>query len=124
MAAATGGRVIAHLVKANQAPEHGTGRDFHAADFHIVLMLKGWAKFMYDDEEHLVAAGDCAHQRPGIPPFRFDCSPDMEYLEVVGSASFTTIDVEGPCSVPSPAPWPEVAAVPEVVIVPEVATVK
>ncbi len=124
VAAAKRGRVIADLVKANQPPEHGTGRHLHAVDFHIVLMLKGWAKFTYEDKEHLVAAGDRAHQRPGIPPFRFDCSPDMEYLEVVGSASFTTIDVEGPCAVPSPAPWPEVAAAPEVVIVPEVATVK
>ena len=41
VAAATGGRVITHLVKANQAPEHGTGWHFHEADFHIVLMLKG-----------------------------------------------------------------------------------
>ena len=34
-------------------------------EFHIVLMLKGWARFMYGDEETLVAAGDCVHQRPG-----------------------------------------------------------
>jgi len=108
VAAATGGRVIAHLVKANQAPEHGTGWHYHEADFHIVLMLKGWAKFMYEDKEHLVAAGDCVHQRPGITHFLFDYSPDMEYLEVVGPASFTTVDVEGPCAVPSPAPWPAV----------------
>jgi len=44
--AATGGQVIAQLVKANQAPEKGTGWHRHEAQFHIVLMLKGWARFM------------------------------------------------------------------------------
>ena len=62
---ATHGKVIAHLVRANEAPEKGTGWHRHEADFHIVIMLKGWAKFMYDDQETLVAAGDCVHQRPG-----------------------------------------------------------
>ena len=46
--AATNGRVIAQLVKANMAPEKGTGWHRHEADFHIVLMLKGWARFMYE----------------------------------------------------------------------------
>jgi len=68
-------------------------------------MLKGWAKFMYEDRETLVEAGDCVHQRPGITHYLFDYSPDMEYLEVVGPANFTTVDVGGPCAVPAPAPW-------------------
>ena len=94
IAAATGGRVIAHLVTANSAPTIGTGWHFHEADFHIVLMLKGWAKFMYEDKETLVAAGDCVHQRPGIVHYLYDYSPDMEYLEVVGPANFGTVEVE------------------------------
>ena len=105
IAAATGGRVLAQLVKAVNAPDKGTGWHRHQADFHIVLMLKGWAKFMYDDKEHLVAAGDCVHQCPGIRHFLFDYSPDMEYLEVVGPADFGTVEVDGPCAVPPPAPW-------------------
>ena len=106
IAEATHGRVIAQLVKANQAPEKGTGWHRHEAQFHIVLMLKGWARFMYGDEETLVAAGDCVHQRPGIRHYLFDYSPDMEYLEVVGPADFTTVDVEkGPAEVPAPKPW-------------------
>jgi mannose-6-phosphate isomerase-like protein (cupin superfamily) len=105
IAEATGGRVIAQLVKANEPPEHGTGWHQHVADFHIVIMLKGWAKFMYEDKEYLVEAGDCVHQRPGITHFLFDYSPDMEYLEVVGPADFGTVDVEGPAPVPPPAPW-------------------
>ncbi len=105
IAEATGGRVIAHLVKANMAPEHGTGWHIHHAEFHIVLMLKGWAKFMYEDKDTLVAAGDCVHQRPGIVHYLYDYSPDMEYLEVVGPADFGTTEVEAPYTVPAPAPW-------------------
>ena len=93
--AATGGRVLAQLVRANEAPEKGTGWHVHHADFHIVLMLKFWARFMYGDREHLVAAGDCFHQRPGIVHYLFDYSPDMEYLEVVSPGDFTTIETTG-----------------------------
>jgi quercetin dioxygenase-like cupin family protein len=105
VAKATGGRVIAHLVKANTAPEAGTGWHSHDGDFHIVIMLKGWAKFMYEDKETLVAAGDCVHQRPGIVHFLYDYSPDREYLEVVGPADFGTIAEAAPCAVPPPTPW-------------------
>ncbi|HEY2560503.1 MAG TPA: cupin domain-containing protein [Caldimonas sp.] len=110
IAAATHGKVIAQLVKANVAPERGTGWHRHEAGFHIVVMLKGWAKFMYEDQETLVAAGDCVHQRPGIVHFLYDYSFDMEYLEIVGPADFTTIDMNAPACVPEPAPWPVAAA--------------
>jgi quercetin dioxygenase-like cupin family protein len=103
---ATHGKVIAHLVRAKNAPEKGTGWHRHEAQFHIVYMLKGWARFMYGEQETLVEAGDVVHQRPGIVHFLFDYSPDMEYLEVVGPADFSTVDVEGPCAVPTPsASW-------------------
>lgn len=104
--AATHGRVIAQLVKANMAPEKGTGWHRHDADFHIVIMTKGWARFMYGEQETLVSAGDCVHQRPGIVHYLFDYSPDMEYLEIVGPADFKTVEVAGPCAVPEPQPWP------------------
>ena len=55
---ATNGKVIAHLVKANMAPETGTGWHKHEADFQIVIRTKGWTKFMYEDKETLVDAGD------------------------------------------------------------------
>jgi len=111
VAAATRGRVIAQLVRANEAPVQGTGWHRHEAQFHIVFMIKGWARFMYGDQETLVSAGDCVHQRPGIVHYLFDYSPDMEYLEIVGPAEFGTVDVSGPCEVPVPAAWPQ--AVPQ-----------
>ena len=105
IASATNGRVIAQLVRAKNAPEDGTGWHVHEAEFHIVYMLKGWARFMYEDKETLVRAGDCVHQNPGIRHYLFDYSKDMEYLEVVGPADFKSVEVGGPCEVPAPNPW-------------------
>jgi quercetin dioxygenase-like cupin family protein len=105
VADATHGKVIAHITKANMPPEQGTGWHIHVADFQIVYMLKGWAKFMYEDKETLVQAGDCIHQRPGIVHYLFDYSEDMEYLEIVGPADFGSVDAEAPCAVPPVTPW-------------------
>ncbi|WP_290903882.1 cupin domain-containing protein [Aquabacterium sp.] len=105
IAKATHGKVIAHLVKANHAPEKGTGWHRHEADFQIVIMTQGWARFMYEDQETLVKAGDCVHQRPGVRHYLFDYSPDMEYLEIVGPADFGTVDVPAVCEIPPPTPW-------------------
>ncbi len=103
--AATHGKVLAQLVKANLPPEKGTGWHCHEANFHIVIMTKGWAKFMYEDEVTLVQAGDCVHQRPGMVHYLFDYSPDMEYLEIISPADFRTIEMPDPCPVPDPTPW-------------------
>ena len=105
IADATNGKVIAHLVKANHAPETGTGWHRHEADFQIVIMTKGWARFMYEDKETLVKAGDCVHQRPGVRHYRFEYSPDMEYLGVVSPADFKSIGVEPVCDIPACTPW-------------------
>ena len=105
IAKATNGKVIAHLVKANLPPTVGTGWHKHIAEFQIVIMTKGWAKFMYEDKVTLVSAGDVVHQRPGITHYLFDYSPDMEYLEIVSPADFGTVPAEAPCEVPAPAPW-------------------
>jgi hypothetical protein len=93
IAKATNGKVIAHLVKANKPPTDGTGWHHHVADFQIVIMIKGWAKFMYEDQVTLMAH------------YLFDYSPDMEYLEIVGPADFGTVEVDGPCEVPHVTPW-------------------
>ena len=100
VADATRGKIIAHLVKANLPPAQGTGWHIHVAEFQIVIMIKGWARFMYGDKETLVEAGDCVHQQPGLTHFLFDYSPDMEYIEIVGPADFGTVDAPAPCEVP------------------------
>src|SRR6202000_3389169 len=105
VAAATNGKVIAHLVKANMAPEKGTGWQRHEGEFQIVLMTKGWARFMYGDKETLVEAGDCVHQMPGIVHYLFDYSPDMEHLEIVSPADFKSIDMPPAGEGPTPHAW-------------------
>jgi quercetin dioxygenase-like cupin family protein len=105
VAAATGGQVIAHLVRPVRAPEAGTGWHRHEANFQIVIMTRGWARFMYEDKDTLVKAGDVVHQRPGIVHFLFDYSADMEYLEIVSPADFKTIPMPAPCPVPPATPW-------------------
>jgi mannose-6-phosphate isomerase-like protein (cupin superfamily) len=108
IAAATGGQVICHLVKANPdlPPEDGTGWHKHECDFQIVIMTKGWARFMYEDKPTLVQAGDVVHQRPGITHYLFDYSPDMEYLEIVSPADFKTVDMPPATDkVPPVTPW-------------------
>lgn len=65
---------------------------------------------MYEDQETLVLAGDCVHQRPGIRHYLFDYSPDMEYLEIVSPADFKSVDVEPVCAIPPPTPWSQPAA--------------
>lgn len=103
---ATHGKVIAHLVKANLPPSEGTGWHYHVAEFQIVVMMKGWARFMYNDKVTLVSAGDVVHQQPGLVHYLFDYSADMEYLEIVGPANFESVEVEGPCAIPPVTPWP------------------
>ena len=105
VAEATHGKVVAHLVRAKLPPTDGTGWHKHIADFQIVIMMKGWARFMYEDKVTLVEAGDCVHQRPGITHYLFDYSPDMEYLEIVGPADFGTVPAEGLCDPPPVTPW-------------------
>ena len=108
IASATGGQVICHLVKANPdcPPEDGTGWHRHDCDFQIVIMVKGWARFMYEDKPTLVQAGDVVHQRPGIVHYLFDYSPDMEYLEIVSPADFKTIEMpRATDKVPPVTPW-------------------
>jgi mannose-6-phosphate isomerase-like protein (cupin superfamily) len=108
IAAATGGQVICHLVKANpeMPPEDGTGWHRHDCDFQIVIMMKGWARFMYEDKPTLVQAGDVVHQRPGIVHYLYDYSPDMEYLEIVSPADFKTVDMPPATDkVPPVTPW-------------------
>lgn len=105
MAAATGGKVLAQLVIAHNAREQGTGWQRHGADFHVVIMLRGWARFMYEDQETLVSAGGCVHQRPGIAHDLVNDSPDMEYLEIVGPADFSSVDAPAVCEVPAAKGW-------------------
>ena len=66
IAGATGGQVICHLVKANpdMPPEDGTGWHKHECDFQIVIMTKGWARFMYLEVTNRLPGGINLFGRP------------------------------------------------------------
>lgn len=59
------------------APAAGTGWHRHEATLQMVIMTKGWARILFEDQETLVQADDAVHQRPGVRRFLFDYSPDM-----------------------------------------------
>src|SRR5437773_12571883 len=67
--AATKGKVRVQLVRAaykSSEAKGGTGFHFHAADAHVVFMVRGGARFDYDGIDTLIEAGDCVHQPPGM----------------------------------------------------------
>src|SRR5258708_28550455 len=74
IAAATGGQVICHLVKANadMPPGDGTGWHRHDRDFQILIMMEGWARVLYEDKPTLGPARPVVHQSPGLGHHPFD----------------------------------------------------
>jgi len=107
VAQATGGRLLCHLVRAKDAPSGGTGWHRHKVGFHIVYMMSGWAKFMYDGASVHVGKGDCVYMPPGITHYLYDYSPDMEFLEIESPVEALTESVPALCETPEPTPWPE-----------------
>jgi quercetin dioxygenase-like cupin family protein len=99
--AATNGRIRVQLVRAahkSAEAKGGTGFHFHTADVHVVYMVRGWARFDYDGVDTLVKAGDCVHQRPGIVHSLYDWSEDMEFMEIIMPADFSTTEITPPAT--------------------------
>ena len=88
---ATGGRYLAHVIRAKQACAGGTGRHLHELDFQMVYVLKGWLRFAYEGEgEFRLGPGDSVLQPPGIKHELIACSADCEVLEITSPADFAT----------------------------------
>ena len=105
---ATGGKVVAHVIRARpgSAP-HGEWH-LHECEVQLVYVLKGWVRFEYEGVgEVLMKAGSCFYQPPRIRHRELAHSPDVEMLEVVSPASFKTRSVklaaEKPAARKSPA---------------------
>ncbi len=94
IAAATEGRVIAHVIKAI-TPLHSKTPHFHETEFQLVYVLKGWIEFNYEGVGKVrLTPGSCVHQPPGIRHAELGHSDDLELLEVVVPAEFKTVEVE------------------------------
>ena len=94
IAAATEGRVIAHVIKAI-TPLHSKTPHFHETEFQLVYVLKGWIEFNYEGIGKVrLTPGSCVHQPPGIRHAELGHSKDLELLEVVVPAEFRTVEVD------------------------------
>ena len=91
MRQATGGRVVAHVVRAVPGGDFSSQLHLHRTSFQMVYVLKGWITFDYEGQgEVRLEAGDCVHQPPGIRHRELGHSDDVELLEIVMPGDFTT----------------------------------
>lgn len=92
---ATGGRFDAHVIRAVPGRESEGAWHRHDLDFQLVYVLKGWVVFEYEGQgEHILRAGSCVLQPPGIRHREVRHSDDMELIEIVSPADFGTEAVE------------------------------
>ena len=88
---ATGGKVLAHIIRAAQSCEAPMGYHSHALDFQMVYMIRGWARIDLEDiGEIRVEAGDALYQAPGIKHEVLEHSDDWEVMEITLPAEFET----------------------------------
>ena len=91
IAAATEGRVVAHVIRAAQGAEFSSQAHRHHTEFQLVYILKGWIEFEYEGQGVVrLEAGSCVYQPPGIRHRELGHSEDVEMLEVVMPGNFAT----------------------------------
>ena len=93
---ATQGRVAAHVIRAAAGQAFSSQPHRHDTEFQLVYVLKGWIEFEYEGQGAVrLVAGSCVYQPPGIRHRELGHSDDVEMLEVVLPAGFTTEVVDG-----------------------------
>ncbi len=91
---ATAGRVVAHVIRAAAGTDFSSQPHIHNTTFQLVYVLKGWIEFEYEGQGRVrLEAGSCVHQPPQIRHREVGHSEDVEMLEVVLPANFTTEEV-------------------------------
>ena len=89
--AATGGKVVAHVIRATAGTDFSSQPHLHHTTFQLVYVLKGWIEFEYEGQGRVrLEAGSCVHQPPGIRHRELGHSEDVELLEIVMPGDFTT----------------------------------
>jgi len=97
IAKATGGRVLAHVIRAVPGGAAGFGWHKHSVDFQMYYVLKGWVEFDYEGVGRVRSeAGSCVHQPPGIAHAEIAHSDDLELLEITLPAEFATAELAAP----------------------------
>lgn len=91
VAAATGGRVGAHVIRARAASETADETHHHELEFQLVYVLRGWVDFEYAGVGRVrLEAGSSVVQPPGIRHAELAHSEDLELLEITLPARFET----------------------------------
>ena len=87
----------AHVIRAVPGMESPGAWHSHELDFQMVYVSKGWVVFEYEGQgEHVLRAGSCVLQPPGIKHREVRHSDDMELIEIISPAEFATNDEEAP----------------------------
>jgi len=97
IAKATRGMVRAHVIRFVPPcdPREVSKRHYHAVDFQMVYVLKGWIKTEIDGQgEILMRAGSAWVQPPRVEHVVLDYSGDCEVLEIILPADFETVELE------------------------------
>lgn len=94
---ATGGKFGAHVIRAVPGCHSEGAWHSHELDFQMVYVTRGWVRFEYESEgEHILRAGSCVLQPPGIRHRETGHSDDMELIEITSPAEFPTEAAEAP----------------------------
>ncbi|MCK1744886.1 cupin domain-containing protein [Bradyrhizobium sp. 139] len=97
IAAASHGLAQAHVIRLQGPcnPAEVSKLHFHAVDFQMVYVLKGWVKTYMDGQgETLMQQGSAWTQPPKIKHMILDYSDDVELLEVILPAEFKTVELK------------------------------
>jgi hypothetical protein len=96
IADATSGLARAHVIRFSGPcnPAEVSKLHFHAVDFQMVYVLKGWVKtYMEGQGETLMQQGSAWTQPPKIKHMILDYSDDAEVLEIILPADFRTVEL-------------------------------
>ncbi|MEM9550548.1 MAG: cupin domain-containing protein [Pseudomonadota bacterium] len=94
---ATRGKYGAHVIRAVPGMESPGAWHSHDLDFQMVYVTQGWVVFEYEDTgKHVLRAGSCVLQPPGIRHREVRHSDDMELIEIISPAEFDTRDESAP----------------------------
>ena len=94
---ATNGDYRAHVLRVKKDCKgdqemHTTGFHKHLVNFQMYYVLKGWVKFIYEDEgKHIFQKGDCVLAPAAIKHNELSCSDDFEALEILAPADHKTV---------------------------------
>lgn len=94
---ATHGAYGAHVIRAVPGMESPAAWHTHDLEFQMVYVTKGWVVFEYEGQgEQVLRQGSCVLQPPGIKHREVRHSDDLELIEIISPADFSTREADAP----------------------------